>query len=263
MTNVRSLSALTLLAAAALPAQAIRYAPVEAKYSVVTAIKRSDVRGDQKQDYTVTASQAMSLLLTARGADSLRFRLTLDSYSLASDLPIQLPNVGLMKGTVVEGVMTTAGRMLHYTHRSPVTSGADLIAVADNMSRFLVTVAPGATYGSSTTDTTSSHRANDGGDLDERTIATTMVDGDTVFAGQKAWRIRRSTVITVAGSTVQGGQTLRIAGGGTGSGVFYLSTKGVYLGAVTRSATNTTITLPDGSTVASAQDATSTISQLK
>ena len=259
MPRPLTLAALAMAAGAALPAQAIRYAPGEFRYGVVTVIKRSDARGDQKQDYTITANQALTLLLTPRGADSLRFRITLDAYTLGSDLPVQLPAVSQLQGTVVEGVITASGRMVRYSHRSPVTSGADVLALAENMSRFLVTVSPDAVTGATAVDTTSSRQSNAGGELLERTITTTKVDGDTTFAGQKAWRIRRDTDVTVSGTTMQSGQALHVEGGGTGTGTFFLSMKGVYLGALTRSTTSTAITLPDGGAVVSSQEATSTI----
>lgn len=70
------------LAAAALPAQAIRYAPGQYRYAIVDSIKRSDVRGDAKQSYTIVATQAMAVLLTPRGSDSLRVRYTLEKNRL-------------------------------------------------------------------------------------------------------------------------------------------------------------------------------------
>jgi hypothetical protein len=261
MPRPLTLAALALAAGAALPAQSIRYAPGEFRYGVVSQIKRRDTRGDQKQDYTITTNQAMSLLLTPRGNDSLRFRMTLDAYTIGSDLPVKLPDVGRLQGTIVEGVMTAYGRMVHYSHRAPATAGggADVLELAENMSQFLITLAPDAANGSSRTDTTSSHNTNQGGDLTERTITTTTVDGDTVFAGQPAWRIRRDMSVTVDGTTMQGTQLLQVTGGGDGKGTFYLSKKGVYLGATTRTVTNTTITLPDGGAIVSTQEALSTI----
>ena len=112
---LRSLPFVALLAAAALPAQAIRYAPGEYKYSVATVIKQSQEMGDQKQASTINLAQRMAVLLIARGADSLRFRTTLEDYTISADLPIQLPDVGKLKGTIVEGVMTAYGpsRALH------------------------------------------------------------------------------------------------------------------------------------------------------
>ncbi|HUO53074.1 MAG TPA: hypothetical protein VMT93_11170 [Gemmatimonadaceae bacterium] len=259
MTRLRAACALAILAAAPLPAQAIRYAPGQFRYGVVTAIKRSDTRGGGKLEYTITATQAFTLLLTPRGADSLRFRLTLDAYTLGSDLPVQLPDVGQLQGTQVEGVVTAYGRMVHYSHHSPAAGGADAQALADNMSKFLVTLRPDAVDGSVSVDTTSSHQQDQNGDITERTVTTTRIDGDTLYAGEKAWRVRRTTEVTVSGFTIQDGKALQVSGGGGGAGTFYLSVKGVYLGAVTRSTTNTTITLPDGGAIVSDQEATSAI----
>jgi len=249
MTTLRSLPIAALLAAASLPAQAIRYTPGEYKYSVATVIKQTQEMGDQKQASTINLAQRMAVLLIARGSDSLRFRTTLEDYTISADLPIQLPDVGKLKGTVVEGVMTAYGRVARYTHRSPVTSGADVIALAENMSRFVLALSPNAAKGYTWTDTTSSHNKNDGGELTERTITTTLVDGDTVVAGVKAWRIRRHTTVSVQGTTVQNGTPLPITSDGDGTGTFCISLQGVYLGAHTTNASVTTIQLPAGGVV--------------
>src|SRR6516162_3717826 len=130
------------LAAAALPAQAIRYAPGQYRYAIVDSIKRSDVRGDAKQSYTIVATQAMAVLLTPRGSDSLRVRYTLERNRLTSDLPVQLPQVEKLEGTVVEGTMTASGRMIRHTYHSPDSLSLEVAALADNMTQFLLWVTP-------------------------------------------------------------------------------------------------------------------------
>jgi hypothetical protein len=260
---VRPLALLITLAALPLHAQLVHYAPGQFRYDVVNVIKRSDVRGDTRQDYTITATQTMALLLTPRGTDSLRMRITLEANALKSDLPIQLPHVERMNGTVVEGVMTSAGRVLHFTHHSPDSSSLEVSALADNMSRFLLWVTPGATVGKPVTDTTSSRETDGGTDVTERTVTTTTIVGDTVYAGQKAWRIRRDTEVQVSGVLMQQGQSLQESGGGTGTGMFYVTESGVYLGSKTQSATTTALKLPDGSTITSALDANSSVTLVK
>ena len=263
MPTLRTIPILALLAAAPLPAQAIRYAPGEFKYSVATVIKQSQTMGDQQQASTITLDQRMAVLLIARGADSLRFRTTLEDYTIGSDLPIQLPDVGKLKGTIVEGMMTASGRVSRYTHRSPVTTGTDVIALAENMSRFIFALSPRAAKGATWADTSTSHNKNDGGELTERIITTTLVDGDTVIAGVTAWRIRRQTMVTVSGTTMQNGTLLPIASEGTGSGTFWVSLPGVYLGARTSNKSVTTIQLPTGGAVTQTVDATTNITLLK
>jgi hypothetical protein len=263
MTMLRCLAFAALLTAAALPAQAIRYAPGDYKYSVTTVIKQSQEMGDQKQGSTIGITQRMAVLLIARGADSLRFRTTLEDYTISADLPIQLPDVGKLKGTVVEGAMTAYGRVAHYSHRSPVTSGADVIALAENMSRFVLALSPNAAKGYTWTDTASTHNKNDGGELSERTVTTTLIDGDTVVAGVKAWRIRRHTTVTVKGMTVQDGASLPITSDGDGTGTFCISLQGVYLGAHTANASVTTIQLPTGGIVKQTSSSDVAIALLK
>ena len=247
------------LSAAALPAQAIRYAPGQYRYAIVDSIKRSDVRGDAKQSYTIVATQAMAVLLTPRGSDSLRVRYTLERNRLTSDLPVQLPQVEKLEGTVVEGTMTASGRMIRHTYHSPDSLSLEVAALADNMTQFLLWVTPGATVGRSITDTTSSRQTDGGSDITERTVTTTTIEGDTTFAGQKAWRIRRDTETHVDGVLMQEGNALQESGGGNGTGYFYVSKSGVYLGSSAKSSTTTMLKLPDGTSIASALAATSTV----
>lgn len=201
----------------------------------------------------------MKLLLGARDAQSMRFRLALERYTVSADLPMRLPDVSKFQGTVVEGVITPSGRMLHYTFRSPDSASAEAAALAGNLSGFLVTIPASAQPGAPVADTTSSRQTEGKNDLTERTITTTAVETDTVYAGQTARRIRRDTEVTVGGVSVQQGQALQIVGEGGGTGFFYVTPAGAYLGAHTRTTVNTQFTLPDGSHVSSIEDATSTI----
>ena len=251
------------LAALALPAQSIRYAPGQYRYAVVDSIKRSDVRGEAKQSYTLVATQQMAILLTPRGGDSLRARYTLEVNRLSSDLPVQLPQVQKLEGTVVEGTMTAAGRMVRHTYHSPDSVSLEVAALADNMTQFLLWVTPGATVGRSITDTTSSRQTDGGSDITERTVTTTTIEGDTTFAGQPAWRIRRDTETRVDGVLMQQGNAMQESGGGNGTGYFYISKSGVYLGSSARSSTTTTLKLPDGTSIASALNAVSIVTLVK
>ena len=159
--------------------------------------------------------------------------------------------------------MTVAGRVTHFTRRSPGASSAEVQTLADNMSRFLIALSPSVVNGKAWTDTTAIRDTNDGADLVERTITTTLVDGDTVVGGVRAWRVRRQLVVTRRGTTMQAGQPLQTDGTQSGSGTFCVSVNGVYLGATTTSRGSNSITLPDGRTVTIAQSVSSTIALLK
>ena len=263
MTSARALSLLTLLAAAPLTAQSIRYTPGEFTYGVRTVVKQTQEMGGQQQASTITADQKLTVLLIARGADSLRFRNTLVSDTISADLPIKLPDVGKLQGTVIEGFMTAWGRVAHFTHRSPGGDAAAASEQAENMSHFFIALAPQTESGYSHTDTTTNRRAVEGGEIAERTITMTVVDGDTVVGGVKAWRIRRRTDVRMSGTMVQSGQDLPVTSEGTGTGTFLLSVNGVYLGSRSVTTSVTRIQLPDGSTVTQTQDATSVTALVK
>jgi hypothetical protein len=259
MTRPLPLAAATLALASTLSAQSLRYAPGEFKYTALIVIKQNQVLGAQSTKSTVTSDERMSLLLAPRGTDSLRFRLALDQWTLSADVPIQLQDFSALQGTVVEGAMTGGGRLAHYTYRSPAGTGPDVAAHAQQMSQFLIVLPRGPLTGRSWSDTTVSPPSSDGTDLAERTITTTVVAGDTMYAGERAWRLRRETTFTRQGTMLQGTQRLAVSAQASGQGTYYISARGVFLGARTTMQSSSTITLADGQVTTLAQDATSVI----
>ncbi len=257
------LVALSLLVALRPGTDGPAYSPGTYKYSLLTVIKRSQSVANTELSSTLTADQRMTLSLTARGTDSLALQLTLTDYSVRSDLPTQLPNVSKMKGTVVMGTMSTRGRLASFSHFSPVTGGADVLSLAQKMSRFLPALAPDTGDATAFTDTTTDKQNSPSGDLTERIITATTLDGDTTFDGARAVRVRHATTDLLDGTIVQSGQTLPINSEGTGEGTFYISARGVYLGARVTSTSTSRIKLPDGTIVTLTQDATSTVTLLK
>jgi hypothetical protein len=257
------LAALALLMGLTSGADSPSYSPGTYKYSLLTVIKRSQSVANTELSSTLTADQRMTLSLSAHGDDSLALQLTLTDYSVRSDLPTQLPDVSKMKGTVVMGTMSTAGRLASFSHLSPTTGGADVLSLAQKMSRFLPVLAPESGEATTFTDTTDDKQHSQSGDLTERMITVTTLDGDTTFDGARAFRVRHTTSDLLDGTIVQSGQTLPINSEGTGAGTFYVSERGVYLGARITSTSTSRIKLPDGTIVTLTQDATSTVTLLK
>lgn len=257
------LVALALLLTLRAGADAPSYSPGTYKYSLLTVIKRSQSFSNSEITSTITADQRMALALSAHGDDSLAFQLTITEYSLHSDLPAQLPDVGKMKGTMVMGTMSTGGRLASFSHVSPVTAGADVDALAEKMSHFLPALESDTGAAASFADTTTDKLGGEGGSITERTITVTTLDGDTVFAGARAFRIRHSSALASAGTIMQSGVPLPLTSDGTGDGMFYVSEKGVYLGARVVSTSTSRISLPTGAIVTLTQDATSTVTLLK
>jgi hypothetical protein len=103
-----------------------------------------------------------------------------------------------------------------------------------------------------------------GGKLDMSAITTSRVVGDTTFEGQKAWRVERTSIMSIHGTQSQAGQELKVDGDGTGNGTHYLGVNGAYLGSTATQRMNMRITIPAmGQTVPVTQVVTSTVERIR
>lgn len=262
--TIRRTSVLAVLAiiagAAALPAQGrISYSPGARKYHLVSVITRSQEMNGQKSEFKITNEQRVSVNLSAHGRDTLDFAFTLDSSRIASDPPVQLPDVGKMQGTKVSGSMSPLGRVFAISSSRPADD-PDAQNLVEGMGRFLVALPRGAKVGSTWTDTTRNAVKREGNDLAMSTVTTSKILGDTTYAGEKAWRVQRTSVLALHGTQNQNGQEMHVEGNGTGSGMYYLSTAGAYLGSIGSQNMKMTIALPGtGQTVPVLQSVTSKV----
>ena len=254
-----------LVGAAPLASQGtVRYAPGARHYHLISVLKRTQETQGQKTEYQITNEQRFSLNIIARSKDTLRFAVTLDSSRLSSNLPVQLPDLSKLQGTQVSGAMSPSGKVYSVTASVVADSGTDTQSLVEGMSRFLLQVPPGVKVGSSWVDTSTSMVNRDGNDLESRTITTTTLLGDTTFAGEKAWRFERKLVLQIGGTQVQGSDQLAVKGDGTGSGMYYVSTKGVYLGSTaTQSMTMTVAIASKRLTIPVTQSVVSKVELLK
>lgn len=249
-----------LAGAAALPAQGrLGYAPGAQRYHLVSVITRSQEMAGQKTQFRITNEQQVSVKLAPHGRDTLDFSYTLDSSRITSDPPAQLPDVGKLQGTMVHGSMSPLGKVYTASAMGAPEAGTAKNLV-DGMTRFLVTLPKDAKVGSTWTDTTRNSVKAEGNDLDMNTITTSKILGDTTFAGQKAWRVQRTSVLAITGEQNQNGQTMHIDGHGTGASMYYISEAGIYLGSAGSQNMAMSISLPGtGQTVPVNQTVTSKV----
>ncbi|MBX6331796.1 MAG: hypothetical protein IRY91_08110 [Gemmatimonadaceae bacterium] len=247
-------------ASGALPAQAgIVYAPGNHQYHLLSVINRVQEVQGQKSEFKITNEQRLSVRISAHGRDTLDFAYTLDSSRLTSEPPVQLPDVSKLQGVQVSGSMSPLGKV-YVVHSTASADDPDAANLIEGMSKFLVTLPKGAKVGSTWTDTTLNSVKRDGNNLDMRTITTSKILGDTMYAGQRAWRVQRTSVLHLEGNQSQNGQALQVAGDGTGDGMYYVSTSGTYLGSSATQRMSMKITLPGGAeTVPVTQVVTSTV----
>lgn len=233
MSLRRTLTIVSLLGGAivtAAPAQNMAtYAPGTRRYHLISVITRGEDQNGQHSEFKITNEQIVSVILAHHAGDTLDFSYTMDSSTIVADPPIELPDISKMKGTRVHGVMSPSGKVYHYTS-SAEPNDPDMQNLVEGMSRFLVPLPERAHVGSTWVDTTNNAVEQNGAHLDLKTITTSTILGDTTYNRQRAWRVHRAAALTIAGSQAALGQSLTIDGHGSGEGVYYISSDGVFLG---------------------------------
>lgn len=250
MPTRRSLPlAAALAAAGALSVHAqspITYAPATARYHLISVISRDQTVQGQHHSLRITNEQQVSVRITAHARDTLDFSYTIDSSHITADPPVDIPDVSKMVGTSVHGTMSRAGKIYTYTS-SVQDNDPDGQNLVHGMTRFLMVLPSDAHVGSTWADTTKSTVRQNGSNLELSTVATARILGDTVYAGQKAWRVQRTLDLTLVGNQSQLGTITDLNGKGTGTGMYYLSARGLYLGSVSTQTMHIVIK-PEGGT---------------
>jgi hypothetical protein len=246
--NVVRVSAI-LLVASTLPALGqIHYTPTVQRYRLHSTVTRSQEMNGQKTEGVITNEQQVTMTIQApksKGAvsdkDTLQFAVTLDSVNMSSNLTVQLPDVKVMQGTKVSGIMLPSGKVLTFSSQTKATDGVDRESIVAAMAHFLLTLPQSAGAGTKWTDTVSANVSKDGNVISSQTITQSTVIGDTTVAGQSAWRVHRLSTLVVSGSQQQENQKITMDGTGTGEAMYYIGTNGVFLGSTQTQTMNETV----------------------
>ena len=255
-----------LLVASTLPALGqIHYAPTVQHYRLHSTVQRSQEQNGQKTDGLITNEQQVTVMIqgpAAKGAlsdtDTLHFAVTLDSVNMSSNLTVQLPNVQVMQGTKVSGVMLPSGKVLTFSSDTKSTDGVDRESIVSSMAHFLLTLPASAGAGAKWSDTATTNFSKDGSTLNTQTITMSQVIGDTTVAGQAAWRVHRTSTLMISGTQAQENQKITMEGTGTGEAMYYIGTNGIYLGSTSTQAMKETVKAA-GTVIPVTQTATSTV----
>jgi hypothetical protein len=138
-------------------------------------------------------------------------------------------------------LMSPTGKF--YSTKAPEGMDPALGQITDGIGRFLPSFRAGVANDMTWSDTTSGKVNQQGMDLDRTSVSTFKVNGDTTIAGEKAFRIERLTSTKAAGSGMMQGTPMTMETTGTGTGAYYLTAKGVYLGAHSSDEVNTKVTV--------------------
>ncbi len=217
-------------------AQDFSFIPGTARYRITAEQKISQEMMGQKQEASVNTTELTSVILSQKAKDTLQFTITFDSIGITTGGAAPPMDVSNLKGSTVMGAMSSRGKV--YDLKASIVS-ATAPQIAESFRHFFVMMPKNVKAGQAWTDTTESKTSTQGMDITTTVIVNSALVGDTTYAGQKAWKIQRSSTIKLAGT----GNGAMLSGGGTGSGTYYVSPRGLYFGGTSTQESNATVTV--------------------
>ena len=238
------------------------YTPGSHRYGFTSQVKREQEHMGTKQSMEITTVQQVSLQLARKTRDTLSFDVTLDSSSSTASNGAELPNLNGLKGVGIHGTLSPLGKVYAFAPKAALDD--DLVKqIQTGMSRMLPVFPKGVAVGTAWVDTNVTTVNTDGNDLRTTTIVTSTVLSDTTYEGQPAIRVQRKFAQKMGGKGTQLGQTMQFDGVGDGSGMYYVSRSGVFLGSTETTSSTMTLTLqPSGIAIPVKQSVTSTVQRL-
>lgn len=208
------------------------YAPTTQQYRITTVTKRSQDQsgGRAPFEFTTTTTQYVTLHVARRTPDTLAVAIAVDSLRVTSTLDAMPPDTAGFRGVTLRGTISPQGHV--YTFDAPAgTPPGKVTALYRAFRPFLVpfpasAMAPGLSWTDSTVDHTDRKPFN----ITSTSVTTWTVTGDTIYAGQHAWRVERVAIITTAGDGTEGVAPVHIAGDETVRAVRYVTASGLYIG---------------------------------
>jgi hypothetical protein len=222
-----------LFSAALLPlarpaaAQGVEYADGTTRYRVSTTTKGVQTTPLGSSDFELGIQQQITLNLARQAKDTLLATVTLDSINVSG--AGALADVSALRGAQFVSLVSPTGRV--YSTKAPPNANPLVAQLAEGIARFLPTyrsdLKPGATW----SDTTVGRMSQQGMDLDRTIVSNYTVQHDTTIGGVKAYKVARVTSVKAAGSGTPQGTPVSMESSSTSNGAFFLSEKGVFLGA--------------------------------
>lgn len=233
-----------IAASSALEAQSasFTYAPGAHQYRVESSTKVSQEMNGQTIDGELNTRHLLTLDIARKAKDTLAIGYTWDSASLTTTGPIPATDLSGVSGTKSSGFASPAGKVYSFDPGKPLVEG---LPAMDEFENFLPVVsAVNRKAGDTWVDTVTVNGSRGGIDVNTIIIVTSTFDGETTYAGEKSWKIRRNLSFTVAGAGAQDNTAMVIEGSGTGERTDFITSKGVYLGSALTQTAKSTISLP-------------------
>jgi hypothetical protein len=216
-------------AVAALAAAPASLAPVTTKYRVDQTLTQdidASAAGKGKQSVSFSTSSFLTLTLSdSTGGKSVR--IVVDSMRGDSSTPIPAAVFDSAKGAEFHAFLSASGKLSELEGASMSEAAA---RVQGFLSDFFPWVKAGARTGEQWADT-SAKTTTDGTDsVVVKRITAYRVVGNETRDARKAVRIASEYRSTVAGTQATPNGPARIEGGGKGTGTYYVTPDGLYMG---------------------------------
>lgn len=130
------------------------------------------------------------------------------------------------RGRTWHALLSSDGKLSDVKRVDTTSSGP----VSDLITNFFPRVRSGAKVGDKWTDTTESNSSQEGQSVTTRTVSNYSVTGTETRNGARALKVETAFSLAQTGEVNQNGQTLSVDGTGTGTGTYYVTQDGRYLG---------------------------------
>ncbi len=225
---VARLFAWTALAATAATSPAA-LAPVTAKYRIDQTLTQdidATAAGKGKQSLSFTTASFVTLTLTdSTGGKSVR--LVVDSMRGDSNAPVPAAVFDSAKGAEFRAFLSADGKL---SELESVNATEAAGRVQGFLSDFFPWVKAGARAGQQWADTSTKTTIEGTDSVVVKRVTAYRVLGGATLGARKALRISSEHKSTVAGTQPTPNGPARIEGDGQGSGVYFVSPEGLYLG---------------------------------
>jgi len=228
------------LAVSLLHAQGVEYAAGTTRYRVSANAKGSQTSPMGSADFQVGVQEQITVNVMKHAKDTLMATMTLDSIAFQSSAG-QVPDPSKMTGARFVTLMSLTGKF--YSSKAPDGIDPALRQLTDGIGRFLPAFRGNVANGVTWADTITARVPVQGVDMDRTSVSSYKVSGDTTIGGQKAFRVQRITTSKATGSGAMQGTPVTMETSGTSAGAFFITPKGVFLGATSTDDENTKITV--------------------
>jgi hypothetical protein len=218
-------------AESAAPSGTFMYASGTRHYRITSVDTRTQDQagGRAPFEFATTTTQFVTLVLASKARDTLALTLTLDSVAVTSTLDAPAADLQGYRGARMEGTMSPQGRLYVFAPPASVTD-TKTIALYRAFGRFLAAVPAQVGPGTTWTDTSSDTFKRGEFDIKTSTVTTSKITGDTTVAGEHAWQLERTAVISTTGEGKEKDKPIHLVADGTIRTVQLLSTSGIFLG---------------------------------